>query len=60
MNKVKGFIVSLEKFDEIAISENFEELIKKNEPKVLKVVYNNKEYLGLFDEVKQKIYVFDN
>lgn len=33
MNKVKGFIVSLEKFDEIAISENFEELIKKNEPK---------------------------
>lgn len=29
MNKVKGFIVCLEKFDEIAISENIEELIKK-------------------------------
>lgn len=59
MNKVQGFIVSLEKFEEIEISENYEELLKRTEPLVMKVVYNNTVYTALYDELKQKIYVFD-
>ena len=59
MNKVQGFIVSLEKFEEIEISENYQELLKRTEPLVMKVVYNNTVYTALYDELKQKIFVFD-
>ena len=59
MNKVQGFIVSLEKFDEIEISENYEELLERTEPLVMKVVYNNTVHTALYDELKQKIFVFD-
>ena len=59
MNKVQGFIVSSEKFDEIEIAENYEKLLESTEPKVMKVIYHNTVYTALYDELKQKIYVFD-